>query len=52
MPKKLFGKYKVSVYERGSDKRFRKTDEYWTDKMPDRRPRKNKRIVVSQTTRF
>ena len=52
MPKKLYGKYKVSVYIRGKDKRFRKKEEYWTDKMPDRRPTKNKRIVVSQTKRY
>ena len=49
MPRKSFGKYKVSVFERGPDNRFRKTETYWTDKMPDRRPRKNKRIVVSQS---
>ena len=47
MPKKRYGKYRVIVMERQKNKRFVKTEDYWTDRMPQRRNTKNKRILVS-----
>ena len=47
MPKKQKGKYHVTVMERQKNKRFIKTEDYWTNRMPQRRNTKNKRIVIS-----
>ena len=49
-PKKRQGKYHVMVMERQKNKRFIKTQDYWTDKMPQSRNTKNKRIVISMAS--
>ena len=50
MPKKQKGKYHVTVMERQKNKRFVKTEDYWTNRMPQRRNTKNKRIVISMAS--
>ena len=50
MPKKQKGKYHVMVMERQKNKRFIKTEDYWTDRMPQRRNTKNKRIIISMAS--